>query len=771
MGERQMKKSGILVFVLSLILLAVPTVAVLYVHGMLEREGTLYISHESGIYDESIILSVDLLGSGVIYYTADGAKPEIGEDGALPQNIIIYEEPLLLELQEGTTAYSFQFICMFEDGTFSEVYKRDYILDPMGQSRFTTKYVVSITGDEEKLFGYEEGIFVRGRQFDEYMAENPDVNVLNTIIPANYSSDVELPVNAAIFLQDGTRVINQNCGIKIYGNLTRAKNQKSFRLTARYSYDYANEFSYAFLPKLVSDEGRTAIDAFQRLSFHNSGNDNGYAFIRTELIGELARQSGFQDVLVSESATVYINGKYQGVYWLTNTYDDRYFKEKYGNYEGEMVVCEGRLSYMPPEKAETENEEQYAEDYNAFCEWVRTADMADDENWNYVCNVIDIQDFALYMAIEYYIGNIDWPHNNVKVYRYKAAQDEDYYEGTVFDGKYRYLLFDTDYGMGLKFLGWYGYDETVRRLESLCEGYHDTSMFRHLLPREEFRLLFINSMLHLLNGGFSFVSVSAVLDEYNAKRYQELKYMMEETDLLKNSIWESDDNNMENVEEELSEILTFAEKRLITVIEEMQEKWNCGGGIALSVSSAMEGNIFVGGLEVEGLDYDCFCLENVPVEIMFKGAPGITVVGYYINSIFMEGEKIEFMPGEWAEEGGHISVEPVFETELVESLVISAYHIRGGEDYVVLENNGRLPLLLSDYALTDSEEDWSKGRLPDVELDPGEEYVVYGEKYTGEKAPNGMQVPFSWSREEKILLIHVSEGIKDSKNAGLSRRQ
>lgn len=764
-----MKKSGILIFVLSLVLITVPAAIVVCVHGMLEREGTLYISHESGIYDESILLTVSLFGPGVIYYTANGEKPELGEAGALPQNAMIYEEPLLLELSEETTTYSFQFICMFEDGTFSEVYKRDYILDSKGRNRFSTTYIVSITGDEEKLFGYEEGIFVRGRQFDEYMAENPDVNPFGTNIPANYFSDVELPVNAAIFLQDGTWIINQNCGIKLFGNMTRAKNQKSFRLIARYDYDYANEFAYAFLPKLISEQGHTAVDAFQRLSFHNSGNDNGYAFIRTELIGELARKSGFSDVMVSESATVYVNGKYQGVYWLTNAYDDRYFKEKYGDYEGEMVVCEGELSYMLSENAETENEKQYMNDYNGFCAWVRTADMADDDNWNHVCEVIDIRNFALYMAIEYYVGNVDWPSNNVKVYRYKAARDEDYYEGTVFDGKYRYLLFDTDYGMGLKFLGWYGYDETEKRLENLCKYLPETFMFRHLLQREEFRLLFINSILHLMNEGFSFTSVSAVLDEYNAKRYQELKYMMEETDILKNSIWESDDNNIENVDEELTKILTYAKQRPITVMEEMQEMWNCGERVELSVSSAMAGCVFVSGLEAEGSNYDCFCLENVPVEIMFIGGAGITVTGYHINSIFMEGEKIAFMPGEWAGADGRILIEPVFETEPVECLVISAYHIRGEEDYVILKNNGQVPLLLSDYALADSEEKWSRGRLPDVELEPGEEYVVYGEKYAGERAPDSTSVPFSWSRDEKILLIHMSEGIVDSKNEGLKK--
>lgn len=50
--------------------------------------------------------------------------------------------------------------------------------------------------------------------------------------------------------------------------------------------------------------------------------------------------------------------------------------------------------------------------------------------------------------------------------------------------------------------------------------------------------------------------------------------------------------------------------------------------------------------------------------------------------------------------------------------------------------------MLSDHALTDSEEKWSKGRLPNIELNPKDEYVVYGKNYAGDKAENSTQVFF-----------------------------
>lgn len=744
------KGKRLLLPILSLATLLIVTAIFIYVAYM--QNDTVEISHESGIYHESIELSVKTMKPATVLYTVNGEKPAEGDEDTL-----VYDEPLVLSLEKDASTYSFQFQCLYKDGTLSEVHKRDFILEKE-TDRYSTTYVVSVTGDEDALFGYEEGVFVRGRQFDEYMEENPDVDTLSTIIPANYFSDVEIPVHMAIFNQEGTPIFGQNCGLKIYGNITRAKNQKSFRLIARYDYDSVNEFSYAFLPGLVSDKTHTVIDEFQRLSFHNTGNDHGYGFVRTELIGELAKRLGFPDVLVSESATVYINGRYQGVYWLQNTFDDRYFQEKYGEYLGEMVVCEGELDWMSEEAAEDIYEQSYTVHYNDFSLWVREADMQDDANWKRVCDTIDVNNFAQYMAIEYYINNMDWPQNNVKVYRY-VNDNGDYQENTVFDGKYRYLLFDTDYGMGLKFQGWFGADAQGRRLGELSEYY---PLFACLLEREEFRNSFVNALLCLMNGSFSVDEVSEVLKELNEKQEKELQYMMEETTLLKNSLWESDDNSMENVRQEWQEILDFVQQRPQTVIEELNEKWDCGETRSVKFTRTDVGEIIIGGQTV-GEEFDGYWLENIPMEISFETSPGVIVEGYKVNSTYMEGTTISIIPGEWTQT---LVIEPVLKYSDEESIQITSYDIDGTEDYIVLENNGRSAVLLSQYYISDTEDEPYKGKLPAVTLQPGESFVIYGSKYlieenTSEK--NYLQVSFSWNVEEKVILSHKVNGIVDVK--------
>lgn len=541
-------------------------VFILYHHNT----ASFIISHDSGIYNNAFELEISSSKEGVCYYTTDGTAPTPGAPGTY-----VYTEPLFITILDESTVYSFQFQYLYNDGTTSSIQTRDYIMDENASSRYTTRYIISVIGNEESLFSYENGIFVRGETFDNYLSLHPDTDLLSTVVPANYHSKAEFPVHVAFFSTNGTHLLSQDCGLKIYGNVTRAKNQKSFRLIARNNYAAKNEFEYPFFDQLYSESTNTTISQFQRLSIHNSGNDNYYAFLRNALIGELARQSGFPDVLVSESITVYINGRYQGVYWLQNTFDDRYFKEKYGNYSGEMVVCEGSLDYMNTDDPSTYEECTVANDYNLFVNTLADLDMNIDSNWQYVLDTLDINNFAHYMAIEYYINNIDWPSNNVKLYRYIPSSEERLIEDTVFDGRYRYLLFDTDYGLGLKFLDFFGYDAYEKRLDDLLSSdTPDTTLFRKLMEREEFKELFVNHVLSLLTQSFSPENIEAQMHDFNGKRYGELEFMVTQTQLMNQDLWENEPLTIDRIWEEMNEIVDYGKKRPEIVLSELEEVLN-----------------------------------------------------------------------------------------------------------------------------------------------------------------------------------------------------
>ncbi|MBO5341886.1 MAG: CotH kinase family protein [Lachnospiraceae bacterium] len=751
-----MKVNGLKKAMPALLLLIVISLGGMGLYFIHVNEETLYISHESGMYSGSFDLSFFTFGKSDIFYTLNGQAPEPGEEGTYE-----YTGPITVECLEDTSTLSVQVCCIYDSGNRSEVYRRDYILDPAGAERFTTDYVVSIAGDEAALFSDEEGIFVRGNQFYEYMEAHPETNLLAEVVPANYYEDIEVPVHAAIFLGDGTQIIDQNCGIKVYGNVTRQHNQKSFRLYARYDYDEVNEFSYPFFEDLCTYEGKAPITEWQRLSFHNSGNDNDNGYIRSALMGDLARQSGYQDTLGAESVTVYINGKYMGVYWLQNTYDDRYFEERYGDYEGEVAVAEGTLGTMDVSLAESKTELVAAEDYNAFCEWLFDADVNNEDDWQRICNTIDVDNFAHYFALEYYTGNVDWPQNNVKVYRYIPMEGEAYREGTIFDGRYRYLLFDTDYSMGLVVFGFYGNDASTKTLWDFKHTNEHTIVFSKLSEREEFRDLFVGKVMFLMNEIFVRQNVSDQMYALNVTRHLELRYMIEETDILKDSIWEAwgvGRGDMAQTEQEWNEILAYVELRPQYVISEISYDLYAGATFNLKVLMEHSGSILINGMDA-GESYEGVWMDNIPLEVSCAEMPGVVVKGYTVNGIFVEGKTLCLESEDYAQYGADITIVPVIEIVSQQSLEVVAFRINDSQDYVVLQNTGNVALNLNEYALGDDEDSMSGKTLPEVMLAPGEQYTVYGAKYTGDMDTKGTQVSFSWNDEEKVCLYHESTGI------------
>ncbi|MGN0167278.1 MAG: CotH kinase family protein [Acetatifactor sp.] len=709
----------------------------------------LLISQESGICEEGTEITARIFREGTVFYSLNGE--EVQE----------YEAPIVLSAGEDGCWYDMSFFCVFADGEQTETQERTYFVTRSEEKPVGTDYIVSVWGDEAELFGEEKGLFVRGTQFEEYMAENPDVDLLGTIIPANYFSNEEIAVHSVIFNREGERLIDQDCGLRIYGAVTRAKNQKSFRLMARYAYDDANTFDYPFFPQLLNENGGELLK-YKKLSFHNSGNDNGYGFIRNQLCNELARQAGFPDVLVSKSAAVYVNNRYMGVYWLQNAYGEGYFKEKYGEYAGEMITLEGAMIRVSSPEDEEERLQAYADEYNDFCQWVAASDVQDDAVWTRVTDTIDVENFLQYVAIEYYVNNLDWPHNNLKIYRY-LSEDGIYYEDSVFDGRYRYLLFDLDYGMGLKFLGYYGRDAYTESLKSLCEVQSSSALFAKVMQREDCRNMFINDVLNLRNGSFAPGNVEEVLNQLNDSRWSELVYMMEETDILKDSLWESDDNDINHVQSELKSIVEYAKQRQTFVMEEMSSVWETGSPVALELSPNEQVQVNINGTEMSRSG-EIVYFSAVPIEISVKANEGIYVKGYFVNESYVEGSTIWILPGEYAE-NGIITIVPDWEEEECESLRIDSCRTSGTQDYVVLKNTGNVNIHLNEYYLSDDEEDIFKNQLPDKILKPGETITFYGEKYDSIQKLGVYRLTFSWKDGEEVILSHMKGGIIEKRSA------
>ncbi|MCR5824052.1 MAG: CotH kinase family protein [Lachnospiraceae bacterium] len=400
-------------------------------------------------------------------------------------------------------------------------------------TRKISTYVFSITGDPADLTDAPFGLFY-GKNYSRKGVNS------------------EKPVYVRAWDKDGNVILDQFAGLRIYGAFSRQNYLKSVKLFARESYDPGNKnFRYNFFntEKLYEDG---YVKKYKKLVLRDSGNDYQFAWIRDELAQTLASEAGFTDYEAVAPAIYFINGEYRGFYWLHETYCDNYFKNKYGDKgkNGEFAIVEGSETKKNVTDDDADNVKA-AKAYNTEYAKLIKLDLTDMEAYEQLCAFMDVENYIKYYAFNIFIGNKDWPDNNYKCYRYYAAEGEDYEEGTIYDGRWRFLLHDMDYGMGL-------YDQKE------CKANYDTleavleqkikddknktvtnkryaPLFANLMKREDCRDLFVSFVCELAEGALSYENVNRVLNEMNDERSTEMKYFYSYLEQLRkngeSSIW------------------------------------------------------------------------------------------------------------------------------------------------------------------------------------------------------------------------------------------
>ncbi|NLO08557.1 MAG: hypothetical protein GX129_01640, partial [Clostridiales bacterium] len=462
-------------------------------------------------YKDTVYLEIESDKPCDIYFTLDGTDPDGSKE--------FYQDGIELISKSETTVYSIKAKGFYEDGTETETIVHTYFVGKSVDSRFDT-LVFSVTTDPYNLYDYEYGIFIEGKLRDDFIRNNPG-KWIEPPDPANYNMrgrESEREIYLEVFEPDGTKVISQAAGLRAYGGWSRANLQKSVKLFARKAYDEVNnKFRYEFFPNKRSANGDgTIIRNFKRLVLRNAGNDNAHGFIRDELFQTLAAQAGFMDYQAVRSSALFINGDYHGHLWLHEVYEDEYFEEHYGEYQGHFEILEGGETFK---SAEEDGSNSYAiSDYEEAYSYTYK-DLTDDAIYNKLREVIDVENYLEYYAYQIYLLNEDWPHNNYRTYRYYAAEGEEYGEAP-FDGKWRYMLHDIDFTFGI-----YGTDPWTDNLQKYVSKSGNVSreapLFSQLLNREDCKEYFVKRTLDFINGALSPDNLNKVVDEMNAARMNE----------------------------------------------------------------------------------------------------------------------------------------------------------------------------------------------------------------------------------------------------------
>lgn len=547
-------------------------------------------SSAGGFYSTAFDLSIGSSSGATIYYTLDGSEPTTASSvytSPLPVDVR-HNDPNVISMIVTTPSFdpsgvatdyiAQQFlsgviwmppgrvekatvvraIAVKAGAISSAVTTQTYWVDPQIHTRFTMP-VVSLNTTAENLFDYSKGIYVPGALYSNSNPARPWHN------PANYKQDGdawERPIHAAVFGADGLLWFEQDAGVRLHGAATRSMQQKTLRLYARGDYG-GSSFKYP----VFEDQ---ADDAYKRLLLRNGGNDWNMTMFRDGLAHRIARHMR-ADTQAYRPATVFINGEYWGIHNLRERYDKHYLARTYGVGSEQLDIYDtGSFS------------EGDSTAYNAMTSYVSNNDMSVAANFAHAETLIDTEEMIDYFIAQIFASNTDWPGNNIACWRLRAPYSSSVPYGH--DGRWRWLLFDMDYGYGYRA----GPNDYTHNTISTARGH---TVFNRLLNNAQFRQRFVNRFADQLNTGFLPERILNVIEEMKGRLVPEMPRHIER--------WKRP-SSMEQWDTFIDTMRTFSTYRANAVRGHLRSQFSLGADVTLSlnVSNLLHGYVRVNSTDI-----------------------------------------------------------------------------------------------------------------------------------------------------------------------------
>ena len=417
------------------------------------------VSHDSQLFTGTLHISVPIPNGTTLRYTTDGSLPTMANGNTSSDGLFAVTK---------TTGYRFR---LFQPGRYmaSPVTTRSYIL----KDKDYRLPIISVVSDDRFLYDDSIGVMVRG-------VNGRPGNGQST--PCNWNMDWERPVNFSFITPNGQQALNQDVYLEMVGGWSRAFLPHSVKLKGNKRLGGNKNLPYPFFSAKPYIRNRT-------LQIRNGGNDNDCR-IKDAAVETIIQTSNIDiDLQSYQPVHEFLNGRYIGVLNMREPNNKHYVYANYGLDDDEIEAFE-----MNPDSGYV----QTVGDGAVFDRLYNlSADAARGDTYDEIKDILDINEYINYMAMEFYCGSTDWPQNNIKGF----CKSE--------NGKYRFVSYDLDFvgntsdpfNLFMKkqvhefsFL----YDKQTR----ITAEIKMVTLFRNLLDNEQFRKQFIDT--YCLMGGSVF---------------------------------------------------------------------------------------------------------------------------------------------------------------------------------------------------------------------------------------------------------------------------
>jgi hypothetical protein len=658
-------------------------------------------SHDGGLVDE---LQLTLSTSGqnnIILYTTDSSEPNTSSN--------VYSSPITISQNTVIRAR------IFKQGYVpSRINSRAYILN-----RDHELPVMSLITEPDNFFSGETGIYVLGPGFF------PDFPYEGS----NIWEDWERPIHVSLYEDDDLK-LNFNGGTKIFGGWSRAHDQRSLSIFARSRYG-TSEIDYPLFPQ-------RPYDTYQAFILRNSGNDFLSTNIRDAALTSLMDGSGIETQAYRPVVT-YINTAYWGIFNMREKMNEHYLASRY-NIDADEIDILGPYN----EVIQGSNS-----DFRTMMLFLESNTLDSEENYQIISNQIDIDNFIKYNVAQIYFDNRDWPVNNNKQWRPK-------------NGKWRWMLYDTDFGFGI----WnpFAYQNNTLAFALDQNGPEwpnppsSTLLLRRLIGNISFRNRFINQFADELNSRFIPQNVENHIEEIADGVASEISDHY-------NRWGGSFSDHITKVDE----MIQFGNLRPSFIKNQIKNEFNLPARhqITLQVTNPTQGFIKVNSLTLSDPLWKGEYFQSVPIKVTAIPKHGYAF-SHWIGAAEAESSELTidmnsdllltavFIPS---------NDEPI---AIINEINYNSNNENDAGDWIELYNPNNVPIDLSGWLITDS--DLENGyNIPDNTILQGEEFLVltrdkskFDEIHT-EVQPVLGDLPFGLSSNGESIKLYSADGsIMDS---------
>lgn len=688
-------------------------------------------SHQDSFYDRPIQVAIrSSRPKAAIYYTLDGSVP--GPHSAS------YTGPIRLDSPEKTVCTVIKAVAV-DGGVSSGVQAHSYFMGQDVKGRFSS-YVFSLSGDPEDFFGHERGMLVPGKIYEDYMRDTAEPAKQVWKRPANYNMhgmDWERPVFVDVFSPDGRKILSQHAGVRVKGESSRGREQKSLRLIARKRYEpKQGKFRYNFFPELVQENGYGApVAPYDSIVLSTSGSVYANAQLIDPLVMRQARKAGYKYASPTHSAAVFLNGEYYGHAWLGVQMNEDFLKKLCGTPPDEpyeITAAAGHTIFTSDPFLKTEYK---------LLEYYAGQGMQSDSAYEKVAAMLDPHSLLLYAAIQLYTANADWPRNNVKIWRYTGEHPEGNRFSEGADGRWRYLLFDLEVSMRTE-AG--NFPRALYSFGSIKDVEKQFPFIAAMLQRRELAHEFANHMCDMAFKHFSEEETAIVARELHDASLNEFRHAA--TD----SIGRGNPDVEAQLRAMLDRIAVFTRERPKYIMRELRELFGYTDFFTIRLDGPGRINTRTDG---EGR---YFVESSVPIVPLL---PKWEAFDHWLVNGQKRTEKILHISGKDAVNGA-VAIKLVSRSARPAFYLADAYD-RGKICGFSLHNGTQSEKSTWGLYLSDNLNELRKWPAPDMTVSPGGKLDFVGQSYQSTEAMLKVQLNFNPRRNEVVFLSDENGTILD----------